>query len=256
MLQIITIPARQDNYIWLIKKGGHAAVIDPGEAKPVLARLQALHLQLDAILLTHHHHDHIDGVVELRQAYPEVRCLGPAKLTSQFEFLEPVHDGTNLTLEELDLSLEVLHLPGHTLEHVAYYAQNALFCGDVLFAGGCGRIFDGTTEQMFHSLQRIKALPTNTHIYCAHEYTQANLAFCLKVEPENQALLKRLHAVAHARQQGLPTVPSTLSDELATNVFLRTNRDQVWHWACIHGQEEYRNEIQVFAQLRESKNNS
>lgn len=157
MLQIVTIPARQDNYIWLLKKGLHAVVVDPGHADPVLERLNSLGLTLNAILLTHHHHDHIDGVPELLAHYPDAICYGPAVEHPLLPTQQPLHNGQRIVLDTLEISLEIMALPGHTREHIAYYGHDALFCGDVLFAGGCGRLLDGTPEQMYDSLQRINS---------------------------------------------------------------------------------------------------
>lgn len=255
MLQIVTIPARQDNYIWLLKKGLHAVVVDPGLADPVLERLNSLGLTLGAILLTHHHHDHIDGVPELLAHYPDAICYGPAVEHPLLPTQQPLHNGQRIVLDTLEISLEIMALPGHTREHIAYYGHGALFCGDVLFAGGCGRLLDGTPEQMYDSLQRIKQLPPETRIYAAHEYTQSNLAFCQRVEPDNAALMDRIQSVSKLRRQGLPTLPSNLATELATNVFLRTQMTGIRHWAEQNAYCECKNEIHVFAILREKKNN-
>ncbi len=254
MLQVITLPSRQDNYIWLIKKANKTVVIDPGSAENVLERLHILGLELHAILLTHHHHDHVDGVPTLLEHYPEASCHGPAMLASKIERLMPLHGGEQLTLPDMELTFAVLHLPGHTQEHLAFYGHGALFCGDVLFSGGCGRLLDGTPEQMFNSLQCIKRLPIETLIYCAHEYTTNNLTFCQSIEPGNHALLHRIQTAARLRQQGLPTLPSTLAEELATNVFLRTHLPEVKSSAERISMSMCKNEIQVFASLREKKN--
>ena len=255
MLQVITIPSRQDNYIWLIKKANKAVVVDPGEAEPVLAHLAKLDLELHAILLTHHHHDHIDGVPQLLAAFPAAKCCGPTMPGVSIPTLLEVKNEQTLALEELSLQFRVMHLPGHTQEHVAYYGHGALFCGDVLFGGGCGRLLGGTAEQLYHSLERIKKLPPETHIYCAHEYTANNLAFCQRIEPDNSLLKARIRQTARLRQQGIPTVPSSLSDELVTNVFLRTHIPEVKHSAEWFSMTKCENEIQIFASLREKKNN-
>jgi hydroxyacylglutathione hydrolase len=255
MLQVITIPARQDNYIWLIIKGQHAVVVDPGDAKPVLERLQMLELTLDAILLTHHHHDHIDGVPQLLAQYPDAVCYGPCVKHPLLDSQIPLNDGQTLSLPQMKISFEIMALPGHTREHIAYFGHGALFCGDVLFAGGCGRLLDGTPEQMYDSLQRIKLLPPETLIYPAHEYTQSNLTFCQRVEPNNQLLAERIRVVSKLRHQNVPTLPTHLVDELTTNVFLRTHIPAVQQWAELNAQCKCENEIQVFAMLREKKNN-
>ncbi len=255
MLQVITLPARQDNYIWLLKKGQHAVVVDPGDAAPVVERLQQLGIQLDAILVTHFHADHIAGIPDLLRLYPQAICYGPQGPHPELPTKRPLTDGQRLRLDSMGISFEVMQLPGHTPEHIAYLGEGCLFCGDVLFAGGCGRLLDGTAEQMQNSLQRIKQLPEQTRIYCAHEYTQSNLAFCQLVEPDNQQITERLRQVSKLRQQGLPTLPSTLAEELLTNVFLRTQIPQVQYWAQRNALCERENEIHVFAILREKKNN-
>ena len=255
MLQVMTIPARNDNYIWLIKKGNHAVVVDPGDAAPVLSRLTAGNLSLDAILITHLHHDHIDGIDALLAAWPEARIFAPSPLPHCQHFVQIVDEGDELTLDALALTLQILHLPGHTQDHIAYYGKGMLFCGDTLFSGGCGRLLDGTAEQLFNSLQRVKQLPPETQVFCAHEYTQANLKFCLLIEPDNPNTLSRMQQVCKLRQQGVPSLPSTMATELETNVFLRTNVTDVRAWAEMQAGQICENEIQVFAILREKKNN-
>ncbi|MFC3914998.1 hydroxyacylglutathione hydrolase [Pseudaeromonas sharmana] len=254
MLQVMTIPARQDNYIWLIKKDNHAVIVDPGEAEPVLQRLEQAGLQLDAILVTHLHHDHIDGIPRLLAAWPSARLFAPGDIAGQL-YVQRIEDGDELHLDALGLTLQVLHVPGHTGEHVAYYGQGMLFSGDTLFAAGCGRLLGGKAEQLYASLRRLAALPPDTQVYCAHEYTQSNLRFCYQVEPQNPAIRTRMQQVGKLIQQGLPTIPSRLSDELATNVFLRTASPDVQAWAEMNGGQICENEIQVFAILREKKNN-
>ena len=176
MLQVQTIPSRQDNYIWLIKQGNHAIVIDPGEAAPVLERLQQQSLTLRAILITHHHHDHVDGVAGLLQQYPQCEVYGPHITLPNSPQLKMMNDQDMINFPDLGLSFTTLHTPGHTAEHIAFYGHNALFCGDTLFSGGCGRLFSGTAEQMYNSLKRLSNLPDDTLVYAAHEYTYNNLS--------------------------------------------------------------------------------
>jgi hydroxyacylglutathione hydrolase len=224
-LHIEPVAAFRDNYIWLLERGGHAVVVDPGDAVPVLQLLAARQWRLDAILLTHHHSDHVGGVDDLVRAHP-ARVYGPAH--SPFGAIDVrVREGDTATV--LGAAFAVLEVPGHTLDHIAYWsaAQDALFCGDTLFACGCGRLFEGTAAQMAASLARLAALPGGTRVYCAHEYTLSNLRFALAVEPANAALLRRRDDCLALRERGEPTVPSTLDVERATNPFLRCAVPQV-----------------------------
>ena len=221
------IPAFSDNYVWLITAPGSdaAVVVDPGEAEPVLTALEELGLSVAAILLTHHHQDHVGGVGEILSKYP-APVYGPA--TEDISSVDrPVAGDDGVWVPQLDLELQVADVPGHTAGHVTYIGPSFAFVGDTLFAGGCGKIFEGTPSQMYNSLQTLGALPPATTIFCAHEYTATNLRFALEVEPGNQALLRRLDDVRAARAQGLPTVPSTLAEELATNPFLRCGEPEV-----------------------------
>ncbi len=220
-MQIDAIPAFEDNYIWALRENGLVVVVDPGEAAPVLRFLEQTRDRLCAILVTHRHGDHVGGIAEILAHHP-APVYGPA-LEAGDVVTHPLRDGDRLTLQALGIDFEVLHLPGHTLGHVAYYRKGLLFCGDVLFGAGCGRVFEGTLEQMHASLARIAALPAATHIYCAHEYTQSCLGFARTVEPDNPASAARAARVAALRLAGQPSAPSTLADELATNPFLR------WH---------------------------
>lgn len=219
MVKITPISAFQDNYIWLLHKDGHAIVIDPGDATPVIRFLKQYHLHLDAILITHHHADHIDGVESLLNLYPAI-VYAPAKEHYNFTHIA-VSESTEIHLANLNLSFQVLEVPGHTLGHVAYYGSNYLFCGDTLFGAGCGRLFEGSPEQMYCSLQRLAALPTETAVYCTHEYTERNIEFALTLEPNNQNLIIRAQSSREQRSQNKPTLPSTIALELATNPFLR-----------------------------------
>lgn len=246
------IPAYKDNYIWLLKASNNprVAIVDPGDAKPVYAALTREKLTLSAILITHHHWDHTNGITELAQHY-SVPVFGPA--------LETIAGVTHLLKEgdcvEFPVKLQVLDIPGHTRGHIAYYGENMLFCGDTLFTGGCGRLFEGTVEQLYHSLNKLAALPDNTHVYCGHEYTEANLRFARAIEPHNTDLLTRIAKVRQLRAKNLPTVPSTLAEEKCTNPFLRCTVPAVIQAAEHYTGKKLLGPIQVFAALREWKNN-
>jgi hydroxyacylglutathione hydrolase len=230
MFEILPIPAFKDNYIWLLVRDGRAAVVDPGDAVPVIARLAALHLQLETVLITHHHDDHQGGVEELVARW-QPRVFGPAA-ESITGCTDPLSGGE--TIDVLGQDVDVLPVGGHTRGHLAYFVPGALFCGDTLFGAGCGRLFEGTPAQMHASLARLAALPDDTLVYCAHEYTEANLRFALAVEPDNAMLRERAKRVAALRAKGLSTVPSTLREEKATNPFLRCSEPAVIEAALAH----------------------
>ncbi|MES9826121.1 MAG: hydroxyacylglutathione hydrolase [Candidatus Thiodiazotropha endolucinida] len=228
MIEITGVDAFDDNYIWMVKNpaSSRAIAVDPGDETPVLAWLQQHDCNLSAILITHHHYDHVGGIAELREAYPEVEVYGPANESIR-GVTHPLKEGDRPQIAGLDAGFQVLEVPGHTLGHIAYFGEGALFCGDTLFAAGCGRVFSGTFEQLSDSLQRIAALPGDTRLYCAHEYTLANLGFAEWVEPENSDLARRIRREREKRESGIPTVPSLLSEELLTNPFLRTGEQSV-----------------------------
>lgn len=221
MLDVRCVPAFDDNYIWLPGLPGsrRVAIVDPGDAEPVLACLSAHGLEPAAILVTHHHGDHTGGICDLTARY-DIPVYGPARERIP-GMTHPVGDGERLELEALGLEFEVMETPGHTRGHVCYYGHGILFCGDTLFTAGCGRLFEGTPQQMHASLSRIAALPEATLVYCAHEYTAANLRFAKVVEPDNPDILARIDEVARRRARHEATVPAPLLQELKTNPFLR-----------------------------------
>ncbi|WP_295392129.1 hydroxyacylglutathione hydrolase [uncultured Thiodictyon sp.] len=228
MLNIRPIPAFDDNYIWLLTEppGRDAVVVDPGDADPVLAALAAEGLRLRAMLVTHHHGDHVGGLGELALAFPGVTIIGPHDPHIR-GLTQRVGEGEVVAPPGLASRFTAWEVPGHTTTHIAFLGEGVLFCGDTLFAAGCGRVFGDTPQRLSASLRRIAALDPATRLYCAHEYTLANLGFARWVEPDNPAVIERERAVAASRAQGLPTVPSTLAEELATNPFLRTGEPQV-----------------------------
>lgn len=267
MLIVHAIPAFDDNYFWLLQPDPDdrsAYIIDPGVAAPVLAALAERHLTLAGIIITHHHHDHIDGVRDLCQINP-VPVYGPrsAKIPQVTHYLA---DGEQLILPTL--VLDVLAVPGHTLDHIAYLYQPknqpgytpgaqtlpaSLFCGDTLFAGGCGRLFDGTASQLFASLMRLAQLDDATLVYCAHEYTLANLKFACVVEPGNTALVERLQTVKAIRREGRMTVPTTIGLEKQTNPYLRVNLMAIKQVAESHSGMTLGTPEEVFTAIRRWK---
>ncbi len=231
MIVIQALPAFADNYIWLVSDGRDAVVVDPGDAAPVQAALAAQGLRLAAIVLTHHHGDHTGGAAHLRQTY-HCPVYGPAheRLPPGAEPIERMHAGMQVNL--LGQRWQVLDVPGHTAGHIAWLCPDmpqapALFCGDTLFSGGCGRLFEGSAAQMHASLMQLAALPPATQVFCAHEYTMSNLRFALAVEPDNAALQHYQRHCQAQRDQGLPTLPSTIGQERAINPFLRCSEPAV-----------------------------
>lgn len=259
-LSIRGVPAFNDNYLWLLDDGERAVVVDPGDAAPVQAALAQRELSLCAILITHHHFDHTGGVDALLAVAP-VPVFGPDDARIP-QVTHPLKAGDRC--EFLGLEAEIIEVPGHTSEHIAYFVRDPaacgaplLFCGDTLFAGGCGRLFEGSPAQMRNSLQKLADLPDDTRVYCAHEYTQANLKFAKAVEPNNAALAARIESVAQARDAGQPTVPSTLAEELATNPFMRWQQQEVIASAASQRGSNARELAadEVFATIRQWKDN-
>jgi hydroxyacylglutathione hydrolase len=252
MLEIVPLPAFKDNYIWTLRDGRSAAVVDPGEAGPVKAYLSSEGLALVAILATHHHPDHVGGIEEL-VATAKVPVFGP-KGEPIPALTHPVGQGDKVEIPELKAEFSVLDIPGHTRAHVAYYGLESLFCGDTLFACGCGRVFEGTPAQMLASLSKLAALPDETKVYCGHEYTLANIRFARAVDPDNAALAAREARVRDLRAAGRPTLPSTLGEERATNPFLRCAEPVVVESANKYLGSRIGDPVSVFAAIREWKN--
>lgn len=232
MIEIIRIPAFKDNYIWLLvnRETQQGAVVDPGDASPVVEILSAQSIQLSEILITHHHLDHCGGVAELLEhcagAKP-IPVFAPKHERNPIPHSSyPLVEGNTISLS-IGIQFQILDIPGHTLGHIAYVGDGKLFCGDTLFTGGCGRLFEGTAEQMLHSLQKLKALPNETLVYCGHEYTLNNLLFANTLESGNTDLQKRLQAVKQLRDKNEATVPSLLIEELQTNPFLRCDTPSI-----------------------------
>lgn len=265
-LQIIPIPAFKDNYIWLLHNGRHAIIVDPGDAKPVIACLKKLNLTLSTILITHHHADHIAGVAALIAAYADITVYAPKLEHYAFQHIA-VAEPDCIELVDFNLKLNVLDLPGHTLGHIGYLAgiisdvqagttvskplaQQYLFCGDTLFGAGCGRLFEGTPVQMLASLHKLAQLPLDTQVYCTHEYTLHNISFALSLEPHNRALIARQNVTFAMRQKQQASLPSTIALELASNPFLRGFSHEIQATLGLKNAPE----LEVFTTMREMRN--
>lgn len=258
-IQLRAVPAFRDNYIWLLHNDRQALVVDPGQASPVLSYLQAHDLELQALLITHHHADHVGGIPALKERYPQATVYGPAAETIP-HCDHSLQGQESIQFPKLNLSFEVLSVPGHTAGHIAYFAYSPeqepfVFCGDTLFSIGCGRLFEGTASQMLQSLSKLAALPANTLVCCAHEYTLSNIEWALAVDPDNTALKQYHEKVQALRQQDQPSVPSTMALELDANPFLRTRDPSVLKAANQYAGRHLEQPDEVFAVLREWKNN-
>ncbi len=254
MHKITPIPALNDNYIWMIvhPHQQQAVIVDPGEAAPALEALRREKLELTAILITHRHWDHVNGVNELLEHY-NVPVYGPSKEADEVVG-HPLADGQQLTLPDMDINFTILDIPGHTLGHIAYVSDDLVFSGDTLFTAGCGRIFEGTAEQMYDSLQKMAKLPENTLVYCGHEYTESNLKFAQVVEPNNSDVAQRIIETKKLREANTPSVPASIALELRTNPFLRCQEAAVSEAVSNHFKQKISKPIEVLAALREWKN--
>lgn len=250
-MELIRIPALSDNYIWLLSnENSECVIVDPSQAKPVIEMLSQLSLTPVAILLTHHHDDHVGGVADLVTKYPSITVFGP-KETQDKGTTHIIHDQEKIIIDSF--CFHVISTPGHTLGHVSYYSEPYLFCGDTLFSGGCGRLFEGTAQQMFSSLQRLSALPDNTLICCAHEYTLSNMAFAHHIMPENALITDYFHQVSEMRKNLQPTVPITLKNEKNINLFLKS--DDIDLQGILGITTNTYAPIKTFTKLRELKDN-
>lgn len=256
MLTVKPLSAFTDNYIWLLKQDNEkqCIVVDPGDASVVINELTNESLTLSAILVTHHHNDHTGGVNQLKERY-NVPVYGPEN--SPFQGItQTISDGDTLML--LNESFEVSTVPGHTLDHLAFYTDSTpipkLFCGDTLFLAGCGRLFEGTPAQMLASMDKFRELPPKTEVYCTHEYSLANLTFANAVEPNNSKIGQVLNQCKKLREQNAPTLPSSIEQELAINPFLRTRKPSVINSAKAYKEVSKMDEVEVFAAIREWKN--
>lgn len=257
--KIHPIPAFTDNYIWIFSDAaGNACVVDPGDADAVADYLESHNLTLSHILLTHHHPDHTGGVKALAKRF-DLQVIGP--VNSPFSAIDQtVTEGHQVTV--LGYQFDVMEVPGHTLDHIAYYCASSpdengplVFCGDTLFAAGCGRIFEGDPPMMYQSLQKLANLPASTRVYCTHEYTLANLKFANAAEPDNRELQQRIRSARETRARNQPTLPSSIALELATNPFLRCARQPVIHSVAMQTGNPVQDPVEVFAELRRWKDN-
>ena len=248
---IVPIRAFQDNYIWCLRRGSAAVVVDPGDANPVLDYLSNEDLKLAAILTTHHHGDHVGGNTTLLSKY-NVPVFGPA-LEKIPGITRPLREGDNIEVPGVGLHLRVFDVPGHTAGHIAYYGDGVLFCGDTLFSCGCGRLFEGTAAQMHSSLSKLAALPGDTLVYCGHEYTLSNLRFARAADPGNPAIDEREASARAALAGGNPSLPSTIASELAVNPFLRAGSPAVTASANRYAGHALTSPVEVFAMLRKWK---
>ena len=249
---IVPIQAFNDNYIWCIRNNQHAIVVDPGDAEPVLSYLKSQNLTLSAVLITHHHADHTGGIAKLALANPELPVIGPRGGHIR-GITKSVSQGDTVKLPQLPLEFQVLEVPGHTLDHIAFFGHDIVFCGDTLFSAGCGRLFEGSPEQMLHSLNKLKRLPEDTLVFCTHEYTQANVRFALAVDPTNVTLKHYAKWVDEQRVANKPTLPTSLLQQKQINPFLRTHESTIKQAAQTYSNATLQDDVAVFAAIRRWK---
>ena len=254
MFEIFPLRAFSDNYIWTLLKDKEVTVVDPGDPKPVMSFLEKRDLTLNNILITHHHYDHTGGIQALVELY-NCEVYGPTG--DHIEGINtPLTEGDVIEISGIEFN--IFSTPGHTLDHISYFADvdvPLLFCGDTLFSGGCGRLFEGTPEQMFNSLNKFSVLPSNTQVFCTHEYTESNLTFAVEVEPDNKDLNERLNEVREMRREDKITLPSTISTELKINPFLRCHREEVIQAAQNYSQTAVSKDEEVLGVIRNWKDN-
>ncbi|GHE83683.1 hydroxyacylglutathione hydrolase [Thalassotalea profundi] len=260
LIKINPIKAFSDNYIWALtsQKNNLLVLVDPGDAAVCIDYIKKHNLQLHSILITHHHNDHIGGVEELRtycqqQQWP-LTVYGPALEAENCSDIK-LSEGHNVLLEMFDLTFSIIDVPGHTNGHIAYFCEDILFCGDTLFSGGCGRLFEGTPQQMLQSLAKLSNLPAQTRVYCTHEYTLANLTFALTVEPDNVDLIDYYNHVRTLREQNKITLPSTIATECLINPFLRSDNQTIVTSAQEYSGKPVKPGLESFTVIREWKNN-
>ena len=251
-IEVIPLRAFSDNYIWTLRDSSHAAVVDPGDARPVLDYLRAERLELAAIINTHHHADHVGGNAELLKHY-RVPVFGPHDERIR-EVTHRLGDGERITLPHFGIEFQVFEIPGHTRTHIAFYGAGMLFSGDTLFAVGCGKLFEGTPQQMYDSLSCLMRLPDDTRVYCGHEYTLSNIRFARAADPDNTALRELEAKAARLREHGQPTLPSSIGQERATNPFVRCHEPALVRSASAHAGQKLETPVAVLAAIREWKN--